>query len=657
MAHGIKKILINKKEDLECNNNQHQQNATSICQNKMALNNLLLDNCCYNSSNQNLLNQKNSSTTNTTALALPTPTQQSSLCGNKLSLNSSGASMSTITSSSSASSTTTGTKMGSRRIFTPQFKLQVLESYRNDNDCKGNQRATARKYGIHRRQIQKWLQCENNLRSIIANNPQNVRNNPMKSTSKATAPILSSSSSSTSSRQRGVVNTDKNGATYSCFSLTNVKNFKSSNIVVGSSSSSSTKSLSVSSLNSGSCINNATAIETNKNIVLNINNNHHHHHFFFQNNTSNSNVTVGSIYSTSDDVPIDLSCSNSNNNQQAVKVKTEYVARPIPLHPSSSNYKIPFYNYTTVAHLSPIPQQQQPFNSSTAPSSSSSPHHLIDISNSVVVKSELIDPIDLSIPNVSHKRKHSTDSSNMQQQDDNKKPIKLFRPYLETNFDSDEKDSEAHSDAQKFPIIWSNAYNLYPDQAQPDYHPFLNAMTSSPVSFSSESHHHHYHPNLSIPMSPPSTLSSPNDSGIMMSNSSFLTTLLPASQASPVSGYDSSTSSIYSFNDNEVDLGSQGHSPPYTSSHYDAPSPSFSSATMSPIANETKVPLLSSSFLHDLKFKLHTLDCYYNDAECKRNEKLVANKLNINCKVVEKWLRQESDLRHQQKQYHLQILV
>lgn len=58
-------------------------------------------------------------------------------------------------------------RMGSRRMFTPQFKLQVLDSYRNDSDCKGNQRATARKYGIHRRQIQKWLQCEPNLRSSV----------------------------------------------------------------------------------------------------------------------------------------------------------------------------------------------------------------------------------------------------------------------------------------------------------------------------------------------------------------------------------------------------------------------------------------------------------------------------------------------------------
>ncbi|KAJ1520993.1 hypothetical protein ONE63_004063 [Megalurothrips usitatus] len=59
-----------------------------------------------------------------------------------------------------------GRVMGSRRIFAPQFKLQVLDSYRQDADCKGNQRATARKYGIHRRQIQKWLQMESHLRSL-----------------------------------------------------------------------------------------------------------------------------------------------------------------------------------------------------------------------------------------------------------------------------------------------------------------------------------------------------------------------------------------------------------------------------------------------------------------------------------------------------------
>ncbi|XP_014486272.1 PREDICTED: uncharacterized protein LOC106750437 [Dinoponera quadriceps] len=59
--------------------------------------------------------------------------------------------------------------MGSRRIFPPSFKLKVLHSYRNDVDCRGNQRATARKFGIHRRQIQKWLQCEENLKNCAEN--------------------------------------------------------------------------------------------------------------------------------------------------------------------------------------------------------------------------------------------------------------------------------------------------------------------------------------------------------------------------------------------------------------------------------------------------------------------------------------------------------
>lgn len=83
----------------------------------------------------------------------------------------------------------TTTKMGSRRIFSAQFKLQVLESYRMDSDCKGNQRATARKYGIHRRQIQKWLQCETTLRSCVVlnnNNSSTSNNNSNNNNSKIT---------------------------------------------------------------------------------------------------------------------------------------------------------------------------------------------------------------------------------------------------------------------------------------------------------------------------------------------------------------------------------------------------------------------------------------------------------------------------------------
>lgn len=593
MAHGIKKILIDKKDELECNNNQHSVNNI----NKMALNSLLLDNCCMNPTNQNLMNQKNSATnTNTLAAThqLLAPTQSPSTLmndrGNKLSLNCTGASLSTI--ASSVTKSPTGTKMGSRRIFTPQFKLQVLESYRNDSDCKGNQRATARKYGIHRRQIQKWLQCENNLRSIIASNPQNAKStNAIKALQKATAPILSSSSSS---RHRGVIgaNTDKNGGTYSCFTLANAKSYKNG---------ASTKSLTSSSL---AFTDYATAIESNRNLATNINisiNNS-----FYYDNSRLTSINMFNLHEKPDELPIDLSCSN--------KIKAETVARPIAIHPTATDFKLPFY------HFNPSP-------------TSLSPPHLTDLSNANVKTELRNDPIDLSISNVSHKRKLSTE--NVEKVD--KKPIKLFRPYLEGNFDGDDK----NDDVQKFPIVWSNAYNFYPEHHHHDYHPASHPfLVGSPSMYESQ---------LAIPVTLSSTLSSPNDSGI----SSSFQTLMPPSQASPVSGYDSSTSSIYSFNDNEGDMRSQGNSPTYTSSHYDEPSPI--SATMSP--TETKVPLFSSSFLHDLKFKLHALDCFYNDPECMRNEKLVANKLNINSKVIEKWLRHENELRHQQKQYRLDILV
>ncbi|XP_055842319.1 uncharacterized protein LOC129909272 [Episyrphus balteatus] len=103
---------------------------------------------------------------------------------------------------------TVSAKMGSRRIFTPQFKLQVLESYRNDADCKGNQRATARKYNIHRRQIQKWLQCESNLRSSVANICANnvkhqfhniTHHHQMPIVTNSTLPLPSSSAAASSS--------------------------------------------------------------------------------------------------------------------------------------------------------------------------------------------------------------------------------------------------------------------------------------------------------------------------------------------------------------------------------------------------------------------------------------------------------------------------
>ena len=103
--------------------------------------------------------------------------------------------------------------VGSRRIFSPHFKLQVLDSYRYDADCRGNQRATARKYNIHRRQIQKWLQCEQSLRTSVEKSVKNENSNfvPLKPSSKKiliddvkTESSSSSSSSITSKQQTAI---------------------------------------------------------------------------------------------------------------------------------------------------------------------------------------------------------------------------------------------------------------------------------------------------------------------------------------------------------------------------------------------------------------------------------------------------------------------
>ena len=615
MAHGIKNILIKKNDELECNNNQHNINNS----NKMARNNLLIENCCLNPLNGNLLSKnKNSSSTNTHAMisthqTLP-PTQpimKNNNNNNKLTLNC-GATLSTTTTA-----TTGSTKMGSRRIFTPQFKLQVLESYRIDNDCKGNQRATARKYGIHRRQIQKWLQCEDNLKSIIANNPQNIKSNTIKILQKATAPILSSSVT----RHRVGTNNlpthikeEPNGATYSCFTLPNAKTYKNNNNVP-----SSTKCLTSPSsyFNNSLMTSNPTAIEATTTTTTKCFPPSRSEHL---NNYNNTNYIY---YENVEDLPIDLSCNGKTSKTESAVARLE------------GTYQQHHHQHHHHAYVD-----------STSPAATSLPPHFTDISNSYLKPELRLHPIDLSVQQISHKRKHSLDEgTSCSNNSDNKKPIKLFKPYLEENFDceivNEAKQEPEDENKQNFPLIWSNHYNVYHEQQYqpPDFYPTSNTflINSSNGFYDSQA--------LSPVTRSPSTLSSP----LSGAGSNSYYTLMPPSQASPVSGYDSSTSSIYSFNDNDHEV-----SQVYSSGHYDVRSP-VSSATTTP-HTEIEVPL-STALLHDLKFKLHALDCYYNDASCKRNEKLVANKLNINCKIIEKWLRQENDLRHQQQQHHLQILV
>lgn len=582
MAHDSKKTSKASKAESECNVFQQ------LCVNsstKKSMNISLLDNCCLSISRQHSISPKNSATNTivkTHHQTLLPMTQSMSFKRNSDSrsknniLNCGGASVSTVVSSE-AEKSVTGAKTGSRRIFTPQFKLQVLESYRYDNDCKGNQRATARKYGIHRRQIQKWLQCENTLKAIIANNQQNVKNNAAKLNNKTTAPILSSPSSC---RHLGVVasntsiqtNTNKDGATYSCFTLMNSKYLKSIN------DGTSTKSLTYSSSSAlkFECSNDhlkgnhTTPTESISDYASNISMNSKNNAFY-----------------KSEDFPLDLSCR---------QIRSDMVARPIalkPLQPSLSGHNIPLYSYNQLASSRLLPNYINMSNQTT----------IFEISN---------DPIDLSLPFLSHKRKLNFD--NVEKAEN--KPVKLFRPYLEDSFETKKIPIVYNSDSLKFNL--NNAFDAY-------RHPFL--MRS---------------PSFSHIQTQPCISSTLNDNVIM--NASFQ--MLIPSQASPVSGYDSSTSSLYSFHDNErqssdEDSGSavaENNNSSYISSHCDNNMP------------------YSSSFMHDLEFKLYALNCYYNDNSCKRNEKLVAKKLNTNCKIIEKWLRQEKDLRHQQKQYDLQIL-
>lgn len=54
-----------------------------------------------------------------------------------------------------------------RRSYSLEFKVAVLDSFYNDPETRLNQRKTAIKYGVNRRQIQKWLAQEDTLRGSV----------------------------------------------------------------------------------------------------------------------------------------------------------------------------------------------------------------------------------------------------------------------------------------------------------------------------------------------------------------------------------------------------------------------------------------------------------------------------------------------------------
>lgn len=242
----------------------------------------------------------------------------------------------------------TTTKMGSRRIFSAQFKLQVLDSYRMDSDCKGNQRATARKYGIHRRQIQKWLQNESNLRSSVNNNNELQNHNK----SNAVQPLNGGA-------------TISNSRTTNNLSLSGVDNVIANKRLLHENVSAANKSINQSAMSG----NQPTNYNFTKNLSPNaVRQNHPQRHSVCEINTLSLDITRHSVatnvrnhheptielnFNTANEYKCASNATPSTNTSFSVSVASSssslapssFVARPVP-HSMSE----PSISYTTQRH-------------------------------------------------------------------------------------------------------------------------------------------------------------------------------------------------------------------------------------------------------------------------------------------------------------------
>lgn len=519
------------------------------------------------------------------------------------------------------------TKMGSRRIFTPQFKLQVLESYRNDNDCKGNQRATARKYGIHRRQIQKWLQVENNLRSVVANSANHHQfhnnNNSTKqillnnNNNSEMMKMISTSTDTAITRHRVVVGSSSNNTMHknslatkymnkthqynNSANLTNIGGFISPVLSYGcdqpaisfthhrmaptpssaqqhyeSYESSSSASLS-SPLQSSPNLSHYTPIATITNTCNNL--------MLSRNGNSSSPVHL-SHHHPYPQVPAFVSPPPSALNSYHIGIIKPEPHLPVPPHhllPTSSHFiGDPHYYPAPVPSATPLPMPLYP---TMSPRLTKTCHDSSDLQLKQIVESA----IDLSMPmhqkriissnkyaesrtpspydakwvNVNtntasnatesdaidltcKKRKHSCDEDDNNNATPPAKVPKLFKPYLLDNDDDethhDSNDDEGHQSPrtnksegfkknfiasddghhrQKDAIIWNNhsAFSQYESYRTLDFSPNSSVSYASPPYTMS--------PYCEVPYTPNHDRHHPP-------------------QSSPVSGYESSTSSIYS---------------------------------------------------------------------------------------------------------------
>ncbi|XP_058831189.1 uncharacterized protein LOC131689862 [Topomyia yanbarensis] len=509
----------------------------------------------------------------------------------------------------------TAGKMGSRRIFPPQFKLQVLDSYRNDSDCKGNQRATARKYGIHRRQIQKWLQVENNLRSAAANSASNgtavsaMKINLMSNSGNHHPPQFQLHHPHHHIHQQNLNSIELKVPLDSTRHRVaqNATSNNNNNNINGNSKESSVSA----------CIISPVPTHTMPSPFS--------HPHETSSSSSSASLSVLKPHSRESAATVTATALVSQVLRPNFSpVSGDFPAVATPTHHHSAGYEQQLnlldtyyhYHYSKYASDCPIDLSlPQPFRGrmdqalspcSTISSVYSSRPRSPTPAPPVQIKCEVRDPsedceaVDLSC------RKRKSAASGCDDSADGASPpksVKLFKPYLLDEKD-DEKDSSIYSPVAAespkdavgsagrldYPIIW----NFHAHQQQ-RYYENLYECSSGPYAYP-PSPPYGKQPLTPIPRTAYSTLSpSPPSSGVWA-----------APQASPVSGYDSSTSisSVYSTDGND-----DGY-----------------------------------SYSYRLELKQQAIDSYYHDVSCRGDFRAVASKYNINRKYVEKWLAQDEHL-------------
>lgn len=560
--------------------------------------------------------------------------------------NNSQSSAATI-SPSSSSNGAAATKMGSRRIFTPQFKLQVLDSYRSDNDCKGNQRATARKYGIHRRQIQKWLQCETNLRTSVLNSNNNNNKNMLQNMLCNSAPAQPPSN--VESLKPSALPSPKHpygGAQQSpcgggeAYMLTPLDG---NNAINANSPKPATPLIeylhrypSGVAAGNSQCSTTGFATTSYPALVHTVEHAPVSHHM----QTLEATATAFSSCATNSS-STSLSCSPRHDHSGGVfatigggcmrqedsdntRLTTSRGVDYCGTHNRCGN----LYLYENPIDLTLKWRKRSELDDARIPTPHcawQSHHHRHNVCAIIhempTVGVAATPPADPNVLDLScHKRKademtpdRSLCGTRKQQplqlviNDNNNlapKPVKLFKPYLPCNGDEDTDDEEQGDSSKKSlskndqrdPIIWSN-------------HPSCGCVGGDATAM-------HFN-----------ELTSP------LSQTSY------SSLSPPLSSYPMSDSGASSMN-GWSGCGSSWSASSSSSSSY---SSAYGSGCESSDASPPPSPYLNCQY--SVMFKLQAIDTYYTDVVCRGDERAVADKFNVQRREIEEWLSQEEDLR------------